>query len=57
MHEKSYKEINKKNYEKIVLLKGLEMPLLEFSFVMIYIINKMLKYCLSFLKVIFLNTL
>ena len=52
-----YKVI-KKNYKRMNLLKYLKMSRLNFNFVMIYIIHKMLvllKNHLDFLKVIFGN--
>ena len=51
-YEKSYKFI------KMDLLKDLKMPLLNFNFVMIYIIHKMLtliKNNLNYLKIVFSN--
>ena len=49
-------KIIKKNYKRMNLLKYLKMSRLNFNFVMIYIIHKMLvllKNHLDFLKVIF----
>ena len=51
-------KIIKKNYKRMNLLKYLKMSRLNFNFVMIYIIHKMLvllKNHLDFLKVIFGN--
>ena len=51
-------KIIKKNYKRMNLLKYLKMTRLNFNFVMIYIIHKMLvllKNHLDFLKVIFGN--
>ena len=56
--KKNYKKNYEKNYEKMDLMEDLKMPLLNFSFVMIYIIHKMLvllKNHLKFLKVVFSN--
>ena len=54
--KKIIKKIYEKNYKKINLLKDLKMPLLNFSFAMIYIIYKLLvlfKNHLNFLKAFF----
>ena len=51
--KKNIKKIIKKNYKRTDLLKDLKLSLLNFSFVMIYIIQKMLallKNHLNYLK-------
>ena len=51
--KKIIKKIYKKNYKKMDLLEALKMSLLNFNFVIIYIINKMLvliKNNLNYLK-------
>ena len=59
--KKKYKKLYKNIHRKIDLLEDLKIPLLNFNFVMIYIIHKMLvllKNCLNYLKVsIFLKLL